>query len=217
MFSGIIQATGRLVQIQGQGIVLEFEHSQEHLAALQLKQDPFQLGESIAVNGVCLTVTQIQPQHEATRLSFDLAPETLSVTAMSEMQVGDLFNLERSLRMNERISGHLVSGHVDGVALIEGLKEIAGDCYELKVSLPEEFLRYCRLKGSIALQGISLTIHQILGNLLIFQIIPHTWKNTALRQLSQKDFALSHGKKVNFEVDLMAKYIINEVNHGTNK
>ena len=159
--------------------------------------DPIQLGESIANNGVCLTVTNLSAEY----LRFDLSPETLSCTALSRLAPGRKVNLERSLRLGDRLSGHWVQGHVDGVAQVVRIEEVQKGYFDLSIQLPErQFLKYCVKKGSFSLDGISLTIHDIRGEQLDFQIIPHTWAETALGDLSR-------GESVNFEVELLAKYV----------
>jgi riboflavin synthase len=196
MFTGIIQKTGvvrSLIQTSEKTLTLELNNPFSSDAGL----DPILLGESIANNGVCLTVTHFGPDF----LRFDLAPETLQVTALSRLKVGSRVNLERAMRMGDRLSGHWVQGHVDGTAKVGELTPIEGGCFFLSIDLPDpRFLRYCVQKGSFTLDGISLTIHQIVDQCLQFQIIPHTWSETALSDLYRGDL-------VNFEVDILAKYI----------
>jgi riboflavin synthase len=194
MFTGIVKAVGK---------VLEFNQTSAETYQLKINQpfekdDPIELGESIANNGVCLTVTSITPEY----MTFDLAPETVTRTSLKRLKVGSLVNLERSLRMGDRLSGHWVQGHVDGVAKVIELKSNQ-DCYDLLVNLEDPKLRkYCVKKGSIALDGISLTIHDIQANMLHFQIIPHTWSVTALSDVKEGDL-------LNIEVDILAKYAEN--------
>jgi riboflavin synthase len=201
MFTGIIQKTAK---------VLALETTPAGTTSLTignsfsdgLIQDPILIGESIATNGVCLTVVEAS----GSGIRFDLAPETRSITALSRLTPGRRVNLERAMRLSDRFSGHLVQGHVDGVAVLERSEPLPGGCYLLEVSLPEAaFLKYCVQKGSFTLDGVSLTIHGIRGQLLQFQIIPHTWAETALSDLYRGDL-------VNFEVDILAKYI-ERLNH----
>ena len=201
MFTGIVQKVGH---------VLEFQPTSEQSFTLKMTKpftsdDPVELGESIAHNGVCLTVTA----QGADWMTFDLAPETVKRTALSRLKAGALVNLERSLRMGDRLSGHWVQGHVDGVAQVNLVQKVdtgrgaEHDYYDLAVELQDPTLRkYCVKKGSISLDGISLTIHEISGNELQFQIIPHTWSHTALPDLKSGDL-------VNIEVDILAKYAEN--------
>ena len=206
MFTGIIQKVGTVLSIEPTST------QSYHLKMNSpfLKDDPIELGESIAHNGVCLTVTAIgeEPSGEAW-MTFDLAPETVKRTALSRLKSGSLVNLERSLRMGDRLSGHWVQGHVDGVArvlrleAVESTSKTSAPYYDLILELVDPNLsRYCVKKGSIAIDGISLTIHEIRGKELHFQIIPHTWDHTALPDLRS-------GELVNIEVDLLAKYAEN--------
>jgi riboflavin synthase len=199
MFTGIIQKTAKVKSISataGASHRLSLENP------FQPEADPIVLGESIANNGVCLTVTD----YSETQLIFDLAPETVQITALSRLKPGSRVNLERSMRMGDRLSGHWVQGHVDGVAKVASIEALGGECYDLAIELPDPiFLKYCVRKGSFTLDGISLTIHGIQGQFLQFQIIPHTWKETSLSDLYRGDL-------VNFEVDILAKYI-ERLNH----
>jgi riboflavin synthase len=196
MFTGIIQKTGivrALARKEDQGLALEITNP----FASDPSESPIALGESIANNGVCLTVTGVNPE----RICFDLAPETVRMTALSRLKTGSRVNLERAMRLGDRLSGHWVQGHVDGTGKVAEVIPMEGGCHELAIELPEpSFLRYCVLKGSFTLDGISLTIHKIENQLLWFQIIPHTWAETALSDLYRGDL-------VNFEVDILAKYI----------
>ena len=196
MFTGIIQKTGvvrSLVQTSEKTIRLELSNPYSE----EMGKDPIVLGESIANNGVCLTVTALSSDF----LRFDLAPETLRITALSRLKVGSRVNLERAMRLGDRFSGHWVQGHVDGTASVTELAPIEGGCYSLALELTDPSLsKYCVPKGSFTVDGISLTIHHIEGKCLQFQIIPHTWSVTALSDLYRGDL-------VNFEVDILAKYI----------
>jgi len=197
MFTGIIKSVGR---------VLELETSSPTSCTLKLSQpfeasEPLELGESVATNGVCLTVTKFTSEW----MTFDLAPETVKLTALSRLKQGSLVNLERSLRMGDRLSGHWVQGHVDGVAILKSIQPATSDhdYYDLIVEVQNpQLMKYCVKKGSLSLDGISLTIHEIQGNQLHFQIIPHTWLHTSLQDLKSGDF-------MNIEVDILAKYAEN--------
>jgi riboflavin synthase len=196
MFSGIVQKTAivRSFQPDSSGrISLEIEN----VFAGDAVSDPVVLGESIANNGVCLTVVEV----DSGKIRFDLAPETLSVTALSRLSPGKRVNLERAMKLSDRFSGHWVQGHVDGVARVERCEPVDGNCFLLEVFIPDPLmLRYCVKKGSFTLDGVSLTIHGIEDQRLQFQIIPHTWRETSLSDLYRGDL-------VNFEVDILAKYI----------
>jgi riboflavin synthase len=159
--------------------------------------DPIELGESISNNGVCLTVTEFNDQF----LQFDLSPETVLRTALSRLSPGRKVNLERSLRMGDRMSGHWVQGHVDGTAKVLKLDEVEKGYYDLEIEFTDpKLMRYCVKKGSLTVDGISLTIHDLGPKSLKFQIIPHTWAETSLSDLR-------HGDLVNIEVDILSKYI----------
>jgi riboflavin synthase len=153
-------------------------------------------GCSIAVNGVCLTALDIQPD----RFHADLAPETLRRSNLGDLRSGALVNLERPLLPTSRLSGHIVQGHVDGAGEILSLDRLGGDNWWLRILLPENLERYFVEKGSIAIDGISLTIAASKDRELAIAIIPHTYENTALR---------SHvpGDRVNIEVDVIAKHV----------
>ena len=204
MFTGIIQKVAKVLEIKPIGVGAD-------LSAIQLKisnpyaetqsADPIQLGESIANNGVCLTVTAFTSEF----LQFDLSPATLEVTALSRLKPSSKVNLERSLRMGDRLSGHWVQGHVDGTAEVVKLQQVEKGFYDLVIRpTSRELLKYCVKKGSLTVEGISLTIQDLqeagASGDMTFQIIPHTWAETALNDLKKGDF-------VNIEVDLMAKYL----------
>ncbi len=202
MFTGIIEKVAAVKSITKQ---TETAYEMVTTNPYAGSDDPIKLGESIAHNGVCLTVTKITPDS----LHYDLSPETVIRTALSRLKAGRKINLERSLRMGDRLSGHWVQGHVDGTAKVTKLAEVEKGYYDLEIEFTDpKFLRYCVKKGSLAVDGISLTIHEISQNRLQFQIIPHTWAETALSDLI-------HGDLVNFEVDLLAKYVENFKAHDS--
>ena len=196
MFTGIIQKVAR---------VLDFKQTSPTAYVLKItnpygidqNESAVSLGESIANNGVCLTVTQF----DANFLQFDLSPETILRSSLSRLKVGSRVNLERSLRLGDRMSGHWVQGHVDGTAEVVKVTEVEKGYYDLEIKPTEpKLLRYCVKKGSITVDGISLTIHDLTQETLRFQIIPHTWAETDLPDLNPRDL-------VNIEVDILAKYI----------
>lgn len=192
MFSGIIEKLAPVVMahpIDG-SIEIELETGFTDLA----------LGESVAVNGVCLTVTRFDGTGRA---RFFISPETIARSALGRLASGHKVNLERSVKLETRLSGHLVQGHVDGLArLVERVEE--GGAYRHRFALPAALGRYCVEKGSIALNGISLTINAVepdTGDVaLLVTIIPHTWEHTNLH-------AIAIGDALNVEVDVMAKYV----------
>ena len=183
MFTGIVEETGKVQTVTDRKIVIECHEVLENT----------KIGDSIAVNGVCLTVTEIGKNS----FSADISPETFKVSC--KLKFGDIVNLERAMSANGRFGGHIVSGHVDGVATIVGLKN-TGEFYDLQIKLANEEAKYVIKKGSITINGISLTIASVKDNLINIAIIPHTYENTCLKSLKMGDL-------VNIEVDILAKYI----------
>ena len=155
----------------------------------------YEVGESIAVNGVCLTAVAL---HEDS-FETDVSVETLDVTALGRLGVGDAVNLEPALAFGDRLGGHLVSGHVDCVGKISKLDSNARST-RVSVEIPKQFSRYVARKGSITVDGVSLTINEVSGNLFEVNIIPHTSKATIIGNYGV-------GTEVNIEVDLLARYI----------
>jgi riboflavin synthase len=153
------------------------------------------LGDSIATNGVCLTVTSFSKN----KFTVDVMPETLRKSSLNELQIGDKVNLERALRLKDRLGGHLVSGHIDGVGEINAKKR-EDNAILFNISLPAGLRRYLISKGSIAIDGISLTIADLRDEEFMLSIIPHTAEVTTL---GQKEI----GDIVNLEVDLIGKYV----------
>lgn len=189
MFTGIIEGKGKLIAKRSIGGGKAFDID----AGFEIT-DPKE-GESIAVNGVCLTAYNIQ----GSRFSADVSPETLSRTRLGVLASGGTVNLERALRLSDRLGGHLVSGHVDCVATVSSKKAV-GDYTLFSFSLPTEYGRYIIEKGSITIDGISLTVNNCGAGEFSVSIIPHTLKETTLESLKA-------GSKVNIEVDIIGKYI----------
>jgi riboflavin synthase len=160
------------------------------------------LGASIAVNGVCLTAADIRPDG----FSADLAPETLDRSNLGELRAGDRVNLERPLSLQTRLSGHIVQGHVDGTGVLETLRELGGENWELTVRVPRELERFLVYKGSIAIDGISLTIASVDAQLVKVAIIPHTFEATNLA-------GRKPGERVNIECDILAKHVDKLLGH----
>lgn len=152
-----------------------------------------QLGDSLAVDGVCLTVREKAPEPTGTALFFDLADETIARTRLQTLTDAEKVNLERALSVGSRLGGHFVQGHVDGVGTV-----IQGGRF-LTVSIPSGLQRYCVIKGSIALNGVSLTIHKLENDAATFELVPYTLEHTNLSTLRE-------GSIVNIEVDLLARY-----------
>ena len=190
MFTGIIKATGQIESMsQRDGDVRLVVRSKD------LDWSAFTAGESIAVNGVCLTATGFVTDGFET----DLSRETLAVTALDDASVGSAVNLEPALALGERLGGHLVSGHVDCVGRVASLRRDARST-RLDIELPQEFARYVARKGSVCVDGVSLTINEVSGRQFGVNIIPHTAENTIIRHYRQ-------GTRVNIEVDLLMRYI----------
>jgi len=187
MFTGIVEELGTVTCAchRGQCVVLSVE-------AVKVAEDA-KIGDSIAVNGACLTVVKIG----ARSLTFDVMPETSRTSNIGILRVGEQVNLERSLKAGDRISGHFVTGHVDCVGIIRKKYFFRGNlCYE--ISVPAEFRGYSVTKGSIAVDGISLTIADIKSDRIRLYIIPHTLKNTTLS-------VKGPSSKVNIEFDILVK------------
>ena len=189
MFTGIIEEIGTVDQIvqQGEAIVLS-------IYASKILQD-VKLGDSISVNGVCLTVTSFTPN----KFTVDIMPETVRATSLQTLQKGSHVNLERAMAANGRFGGHFVSGHVDGVGTILKKKRVSNAVY-YEVTVPEVLRRFILLKGSICVDGTSLTVFAVTDKSFTISLIPHTLSETIL---GKKDA----GDIVNLECDMLAKYV----------
>ena len=185
MFTGIVEEVGHVRQ-PGSRLIVECARVLADAVA----------GSSIAVNGVCLTAVDLQ----ADSFSADLAPETLKRSNLGDLSAGSPVNLERPLLPNSRLSGHIVQGHVDGAAEVISLDALDADNWWLRLRLPDGLERYFVEKGSIAVDGISLTIAEILGRDVAITIIPHTYQHTALSSRRP-------GDRLNIEVDVIAKHV----------
>ena len=190
MFTGIIQAVGRIAQIEAgkEDIRLRIETGKLPLSEVKL-------GDSIATSGVCLTVTELPGDG----FWADVSPETLSLTSLGTKDVGDSVNLETSLTLQTALGGHLVSGHVDGVGQIERIVEDAR-FWRVTIAAPENLARYIAMKGSICVDGTSLTVNQVEGVNFELTIIPQTWEETVFSEYQI-------GSPVNLEVDVIARYL----------
>jgi riboflavin synthase len=191
MFTGIIEEVGRVTYIGHEKDNRRLTVSSSSLVK-ELKK-----GDSIAVSGVCLTAVEITPKS----FGADLAEETWHRTSFSRIKTGALVNLELPMRANGRFGGHIVQGHVDGTGQFVALEEIPGaDNYWLRVEIPPELARYVIFKGSLSIEGISLTVAKVEGTQVTVAVIPHTTEMTNLKSLRP-------GDPVNLEVDLIAKYV----------
>lgn len=187
MFTGLVEATGKVVSLTEKG-------EQARLALEVPFGSELAIGDSVAVNGCCLTVAD-----SGTNIGFDLLAQTLKVTSLGGLKAGSLVNLERALSVGDRLGGHFVQGHVDDTGSIVDFSPLGQD-YRLEVSLPPAIHALCIDKGSLCIDGISLTIAELTGNSAIFWITPHTYQATHLKTAGT-------GQRVNLEGDLLAKYV----------
>ncbi len=190
MFTGIIEEVGTVAALEQQpaGARLRIRCS--------TVMDDVREGSSVAVNGVCLTAVRI----ESDSFGADLAPETLKRTNLGDLQDGSVVNLERPLSPTGRLSGHIVQGHVDGTGELLGFESIRDENWWLKIRIPAELDRWLVYKGSVAVDGISLTVATLESGVLGITIIPHTFEMTSLR-------AYKPGARVNIECDILAKHV----------
>lgn len=188
MFTGIIQSVGAITQATpvGQDIKLA-------ITTQGLDMSDVQLGDSIAVNGVCLTVIAF----DSNQFQVHVSHETLSVTV--GLDQAQAVNLEKALRLSDRLGGHLVSGHVDGIGEVVAFEQL-GDCWKLDIRAPHAIAKYIAVKGSICVNGVSLTVNSVAHDVFSMNLIPHTLEKTTLHQLKL-------GRRVNLEVDQIARYV----------
>jgi len=189
MFSGIVEEMGAIKSVQK-----ALHGTRLSILASTILED-LHIGESVSVSGACLTVTDFDAQNFA----VDVSTETLNLTTLGGASVGTPVNLERAMKLNERIGGHLVTGHVDGVGTIRR-REQDGNAIQFTIEVPDSIARYCVQKGSITVEGISLTINDVSDNSFAVMIIPHTAKVTTmgLKQV---------GDSINLETDVIGKYV----------
>ena len=199
MFTGIIESVGKVKAMQPVGgdirLVIEADN---------LDFSDISLGDSIASNGICLTVVDLGSEYYA----VDVSRETIARTALQDLKTGDIVNLEKAMLPTTRFGGHIVSGHVDGVGVVSKLQQDARSIY-IEIEIPAELAHYTATKGSITLDGISLTTNLVRDNIVCLNIIPHTAKMTNIA----KHWLV--GDKVNVEVDLVARYLERLLNKKT--
>lgn len=188
MFTGLVEAVGTVISLESKG---EQARLTLHLPFV----GELAPGDSVAINGCCLTVAAL----DSNGTSFDLLAQTLRVTSLGDLKPGSCVNLERAMMVGDRFGGHFVQGHVDATGKITRL-DASGQDHIVAVSLPPEIQRLCVDKGSLAIDGISLTIAELTETEAVFWITPHTWENTHLR-------AAKIGQAVNLEADMLAKYV----------
>lgn len=193
MFTGIVETVGRVAEVTPAGQAVRLVISAPELFA------DVALGESIAVNGVCLTVAGISPRG----VRFDVVPETVQRTDLRELRPGDRVNLERALRPGDRLGGHFVQGHVDAVGTVRSI-ERAGAAYLLRVQAPPAVTDYLVEKGSVAIDGVSLTVVDVDAEGFSVALIPHTLATTTLGQRQP-------GDRVNLEADILGKYVARQL------
>ena len=192
MFSGIIE---------NKGFVFKFEKHEDYRLVLDtnLKYKDIKKGSSVCCNGICLTVISKKKKKKYTQLSFDVSQETINCSNFNVIKKGDEINIEKSLRVGDEISGHFVFGHVDDTSKLISIKKV-GDSHEIKLTISKKIKKFIVKKGSISLNGISLTVNQVKNNFIVLNIIPFTWLNTNLK-------GLKIGDRINLEVDMLARYV----------
>jgi len=196
MFTGIIEETGKINRVIRRGTGAIIEIACEHI------NSDIKVGDSIAVNGVCLTVTSFTPNS----FTADVSEETLSRTSLKKLTFGKPVNLERAMALNSRFGGHIVQGHIDGTGhILECLRK--GEFWDITIEIQENLRKYVPEKCSVAVDGVSLTVAQDLGSGIKIAVIPHTFSTTNFA-------ALVPGDIVNIEVDLVARYLEKLLKYG---
>lgn len=192
MFTGLVETTAKVLSISPRSVEAKIN--------LAVRLEGVELGESIAVNGVCLTVTQVRTDG----FEADVSSETLSVTSLGQLRAGSVVNIERSTRLGGRLGGHIVLGHVDGLGTVSRFERVAA-AWRLEVVAPDELQRFLAPKGSIAIDGISLTVNRLLApRAFEVMVVPHTLAETNLEHLRS-------GMRVNLEVDVLARYVARQL------
>lgn len=194
MFTGLVETTASVASLVRSGPMGVLA-----LRELAIPASEIDLGASIAVNGVCLTVTRLH----GGGFDADVSSETLAVTTLGELAAGSRVNVERSLAVGDRLGGHLVLGHVDGVGTIRAIERI-GDAWRTTVEAPAELARFFAPKGSVTVDGVSLTVNRVAGATFELMLVPHTLSVTILG-------AWKAGTRVNLEVDVLARYVARQL------
>lgn len=189
MFTGIIRDKGRITAIA------EGDNSRRMTIATKLDLSHIEIGASVACDGCCLTVVEKTQD----TMTFDIGAETMALTTLGDWVIDSRINLETSLRMGDELGGHMVSGHVDGIAVVENVKP-DGDSWRFKIRVPDDLAKFIVPKGSVALNGISLTVNEVEGAVFGVCIIPHTWEVTNIHTWDEDS-------RINLEVDQMARYV----------
>lgn len=197
MFTGIIEEIGTIKQVKSVNDAMQLTINAKTVI------NGVKLGDSISVDGVCLTVTKF----DKNSFNVDIMPETFKATTLSLAKIGSYVNLERALAVGDHLGGHFVSGHIDGVGIINKIEPHSNALY-LTIDVGDKLTKYCINKGSIAIDGISLTIFGIDKNFITLSLIPHTLKHTSL---GKKNI----GNKVNIECDMLGKYVLNSLSKNS--
>ena len=196
MFTGIIREIGHVHSVRVAG-------DRRIEIACARPADQIEIGASIACSGACLTVISKAPEGEGTRFAVEASAETCARTTLGDWQAGTPVNLEPALRVGDELGGHIVSGHVDGLAEVVGIRPEGGS-HRMEIRAPAELGRFLAAKGSVALDGVSLTVNEVrdeaAGTLFGVNVIPHTWEVTTLGRTAP-------GTRLNLEIDLMARYV----------
>lgn len=198
MFTGIVEEIGTVKELS--------KKDKTALIIVECKEvlEDIKIGDSIAIDGVCQTVTAFNKNS----FSAQVSSETLNITTFSRLKTGSKANLERALTLNGRFGGHIVTGHIDGVAKIKNIQRYS-EFYNIKFEVEKDLAKYISKKGSVAINGVSLTVADVVSNEFNVAIIPHTFENTNLNCLKSGDF-------VNLEVDILAKYVEKILSTGDN-
>lgn len=197
MFTGLIQDIGRVTKVEQQDKGLKLRIVADNLDLSREK-----IGASISCSGCCLTATEISGQ----QFSVEVSAESLSKTHIGDWKEGVNVNLEPSLRMGDELGGHFVFGHIDGLATLTSIKE-DGESYRMTIKPPSELMKFIAPKGSITLDGISLTVNEVSKDSFGVNIIPHTWEHTTLQHRKK-------GDKIHIEIDMLARYVQRMIGHS---